>query len=67
MSEEDAKKAKIPTQSPADVAKLVIKAIEKNQLRVYAGKDSKFMNKLYRLSPDYATNLIAKQMKSLLK
>jgi len=67
MSEEDAKKAKIPTQSPADVAKLVVRSIENNQLRVYAGKDSKFMNKLYRLSPSYATNLIAKQMKSLLK
>ena len=67
ISEEAAKKSKIPTQSPANVAKLVIKAIENNQLRVYAGKDSKFMNKLYRLSPNYATNLIAKQMKSLLK
>ncbi len=67
MSQEDAKKANIPTQSPVDVAKLVVRAIQNNQLRVYAGKDSKFMNKLYRLSPDYATNLIAKQMKSLLK
>jgi short-subunit dehydrogenase len=67
MSEEAAKKSKIPTQSPSDVAKLVVKAIEKNQLRVFAGKDSKFMNKLYKLSPNYATNLIAKQMKSLLK
>lgn len=67
ISEEGTKKANIPTQSPADVAKLVIKAIEKNQLRVFAGKDSKFMNKLYRLSPSYATNLIAKQMKSLFK
>lgn len=67
ISEEAAKKSKIPTQSPTDVARLVVKAIEDNQLRVYAGKDSKLMNKLYRLSPNYATNLIAKQMKSLLK
>lgn len=67
ISEEAAKKSKIPTQSPADVAKLVVRAIENNQLRVFAGKDSKFMNKLYRLSPNYATNLIAKQMKSLFK
>jgi short-subunit dehydrogenase len=67
ISEEDAKNSKIPTQSPADVANLVVKAIEKNIPRVYAGKDSKFMNKLYRLSPSYATNLIAKQMKALLK
>lgn len=67
ISEEAAKKIKIPTQSPKDVAKLVIKAIETNQAQVFAGKDSKFMNRLYRLSPSYATGLIAKQMKSLLK
>jgi short-subunit dehydrogenase len=67
LSEKDAKASKIPSQSPQDVAKLVVKAIEKNVPRVYAGKDSKFMNKLYRLSPGYATRLIAKQMKSLLK
>lgn len=67
LSEKDAKASKIPTQSPQDVAKLVVQAIEKNIPRVYAGKDSKFMNKLYRLSPSYATGLIAKQMKSLLK
>lgn len=67
ISETASKKSKIPTQSPIEVAKLVIRAIENNQLRVFAGKDSKFMNKLYRLSPNYATNLIAKQMKSLLK
>jgi short-subunit dehydrogenase len=67
ISEEDAKNSKIPTQSPVDVANLVVEAIERNIPRVYAGKDSKFMNKLYRLSPGYATSLIAKQMKSLLK
>jgi len=66
MTEEQAKEAKIPTQNPEAVASLVIKAIEGNQLRVYAGKDSKFMNKLYRLSPSYATSLVAKQMKALL-
>jgi len=66
ISEQDAKAANIPTQSPKEVAGLVIKAIEINQPRVFAGKDSKFMNRLYRLSPGYATGLIAKQMKSLL-
>ena len=66
ISEQDAKNSKIPSQSPQAVASLVVQAIEKNIPRVYAGKDSKFMNKLYRLSPSYATSLIAKQMKSLL-
>lgn len=66
LSEKDAKASNIPSQSPQDVARLVVRAIEKNISRVYAGKDSKFMNRLYRLSPSYATGLIAKQMKSLL-
>lgn len=67
MSEKDAKSAKIPTQSADDVAKLVVKAIEKNQARVFAGKDSKAMDKLYRLNPGYATGIVAKQMQQLLK
>jgi short-subunit dehydrogenase len=67
VSEEAAKKSKIPTQTADDAAEQIIRAIENNKLRVFAGKDSKFMDKLYRLNPSYATNLIAKQMKSLLK
>lgn len=67
ISEEAAKKSNIPTQSADKVANLVIAAIKNNKLRVFAGKDSKFMNRLYRLNPSYATKLIAKQMKSLLK
>jgi short-subunit dehydrogenase len=67
VSEEATKKSNIPTQSADKVAGLVIDAIKNNKLRVFAGKDSKFMNKLYRLNPNYATRLIAKQMKSLLK
>jgi short-subunit dehydrogenase len=67
ISEEAAKKSNIPTQSADKVAQLVVDAIRNNKLRVFAGKDSKFMNKLYRLNPNYATKLIAKQMKSLLK
>ena len=66
ISEEATRKSNIPTQSPDDVAMLVIKAIEKNKARVFAGKDSKLMNILYRINPNYASNLIAKQMKSLL-
>lgn len=67
ISEQAAKKSNIPTQSADKVASLVLGAIKNNKLRVFAGKDSNFMNKLYRLNPAYATKLIAKQMKSLLK
>lgn len=52
---------------PADVAaKEIVRGIEKNKIRIFVGKDSKMMNKLYRLSPGYATKLIGKNMKALL-
>lgn len=53
---------------PADqAAKIMLDGIEKNKLYIYTGSDSKLMNRLYRLNPAYATRLIAKQMKSLLR
>lgn len=55
-----------PMLPPAEVARIIIAGIEKNKLQIYTGKDSKMMNLLYRLNPVFATNLIAKQMKSLL-
>lgn len=48
------------------VAKIIINGIEKNKPQIYTGKDSKFMNKLYRANPVFATKFIAKKMKSLL-
>jgi len=50
----------------ATVAEIIVKGIEKNKPHIFTGKDSKMMNKLYRLNPIFATKLIAKQMKSLL-
>ncbi|MCX6808664.1 MAG: SDR family NAD(P)-dependent oxidoreductase [Candidatus Berkelbacteria bacterium] len=50
----------------SEAARLIIEGIEKNKPQIYLGKDSKLMSILYRLSPVFATNLIAKQMKSLL-
>lgn len=52
---------------PADTAAhVIVTGMESNKTRIYVGKDSKMMNALYRLSPSYATNLITKQMRSLL-
>lgn len=52
---------------PADkAAELIIKGMKKNTPQIFTGKDSRLMNRLYRLNPVYATKLIAKQMKSLL-
>ena len=57
----------IPMLPPDKAAKIIVRGIEKDQLQIFTGGDSKMMNKLYRLNPVLATNLIAKQMKSLLK
>lgn len=66
-SKDGAKKQKeFPMLSPADAAKIIISGIEKDKLQIFTGKDSKMMNLLYRINPVFATNLIAKQMKSLL-
>ena len=47
-------------------AQIIIEGIERDQLHIFVGSDSKFMNFLYRLAPTFATNLIAKKMKGLL-
>jgi short-subunit dehydrogenase len=52
---------------PDEVAKDIISGIEKNKFQIFTGKDSKSMNILYRISPKFAANLIAKQMQSLLQ
>ncbi len=53
---------------PADkAAELIIDGMEAGKLYIHTGSDSKLMNALYRLAPGFATRLIAKQMKSLLK
>jgi len=52
--------------SAHEAAEIIVRGIEANQPQIFTGKDSRMMNKLYRLNPVYATKLIAKQMKSLL-
>ncbi len=56
----------IPMLSADAAAALIIKGMERNATRIYLGKDSNFLNKLYRLSPNFATNFIAKKMQGLL-
>jgi short-subunit dehydrogenase len=51
---------------PFEAAEIIISSMEKNKFHIYVGKDSKFMNLLYRLNPQYATRLISKQMRALL-
>jgi Short-chain dehydrogenases of various substrate specificities len=53
--------------SPSDAANIIIDAIERDLPRVFVGKDSKFMDLIYRLNPKFATNFIGGKMKALLK
>lgn len=59
-------KQNIPMLSPKKAASIIIRGIEQNRFQIFTGKDSKLMNTFYRLSPSFATNLIAEKMKSLL-
>jgi len=62
----DAGSSKFNPMPPADAAKEIIEGIEKDKVRILVGKDSRFLNILYRISPGYATRFISRQMKSLL-
>ncbi|RKL65516.1 short-chain dehydrogenase [Salipaludibacillus neizhouensis] len=49
--------------TPKEAAEIIVLGMENDQNRVLAGKDSKIMDKLYRLSPRRASDMIAKKMK----
>lgn len=51
---------------PADAARIILDAMERDAYRVCVGKDSKMMDRLSRLMPERAAALIYKQMRSLL-
>jgi short-subunit dehydrogenase len=57
---------KIKVLSAVEAAEIIINGIQKNKVRIFVGKDSKFMDLLYRFNPIYATKLIGRKMKSLL-
>ena len=52
---------------PADqAAHIILDAMEKDQYRVLVGKDARFMDLIYRLSPERAAGYIFKKMRALL-
>jgi short-subunit dehydrogenase len=57
---------KYSTLLPLEVVEEIVDGMERNKKRIYVGKDSRFMNFLYRLSPAYASRMIARNMKNLL-
>ena len=59
---------KTPKTTPAPVAAMaMVDAIENNNPRICIGSDAKLMDRLSRLNPVMAANIIYKQMASLLK
>jgi short-subunit dehydrogenase len=63
---EEQKKAAARVTAPSAAGKMIVDAIESNARRIYVGSDAKMMGYLTRLAPDFAANLIYKNMKSLL-
>jgi hypothetical protein len=57
---------KFNPMDPGKAADIIIDEMEKGKKRIFVGKDSRMLNRLYRLSPGFASRLIAKNMKSLL-
>jgi len=47
-------------------AEIIVRGIERDAVRIFVGKDSTFMDKLYRLSPYFATRTIGKAMRAVL-
>ncbi len=50
--------------TPEKAAELIIKSVEKNKFRMFIGKDSKFLHKIYKCLPKVAINLINKALES---
>jgi len=62
----DTSSSSMPTLPANEAARIILAGMEGNQYRILVGSDSKFMDFLCRLAPEYATNFIAKKMKALL-
>ncbi|GAA1834983.1 SDR family NAD(P)-dependent oxidoreductase [Agromyces salentinus] len=61
-----AENASYKTTSPVVAATVIVDAIEKGRFRATIGSDAAAMDRLSRLNPRFATELIAKQMGGLL-
>ncbi len=53
--------------SAGKAAEIIIKGMEKNKFQVFAGKDSKMMNFIYKLNPKMAPKMMYKALKDRLE
>jgi short-subunit dehydrogenase len=65
-SAEAAQQSNIKMLEPSKAAEIIVDGIEKDRYRVLVGSDSKLMDFIYRLNPEWAAGFIYKQMKYLL-
>lgn len=65
-AEEAAAESTHKTTPPAEAGRVIVEAVEKGKFRATIGSDAAMMDKLSRLSPKRATEIIAKQMGDLL-
>jgi short-subunit dehydrogenase len=62
----DSQTSSMKILSAGSAAKIIIDGMEKDRYRVLVGKDSSFMDFIYRLNPKRAANFINKKMQGLL-
>jgi short-subunit dehydrogenase len=62
----DGKEPKFKMTLPTDAARIIVDAMERDAFRVTVGSDATMLDRLARLAPKKAAELIAKQMKDLL-
>jgi len=63
QSDAAAKYKSLPAEKAAE---MIIDAMEHDRYRALVGSDAKFMDRIYRLNPEYAAKFIYRQMKELL-
>ncbi|MBW7958384.1 MAG: SDR family oxidoreductase [Candidatus Promineofilum sp.] len=63
---EDAQEGPMKPLPPARAAEIIVNGMERDRYEIFVGRDSTFMNFIYRVSPRRATRFISKQMQSLL-
>lgn len=61
-----AQNAAIKMTTAVKAAEIIVSGMENNRFRILVGSDARFLDMLYRLSPQYAATFIHKQMKKLL-
>jgi len=59
----DGKQSSIKMLAPDKAAEIIVSGMEKNKFQIYAGRDSKMMHFMYKLSPKRAIKMISKMMK----